>query len=291
MEATGKSNPTIHRKAGSQKRLHNPAVLAPPTPLYAETMERSRPEAARVTVIIPALNEADAIGAVVRELPWNEIDECVVVDNGSTDATAAVAQAAGARVITSPRGYGNACLAGSLAAAPTSEILVYCDGDGADITDDLHRLVRPIALGAYDFVIGSRIRGHREAGSMLGSQVFAAHLVGTLLRFFPSVRRHTVYTDMGAFRAIRRSSFAQLDMQERTFGWNLEMQLRAAQIDLRILEIPVNYRRRAGGVSKVSGDLRASVRAATRILGVLFRVGLRGRQRLPAVSSNRAPQH
>ncbi len=245
-------------------------------------MEQANPQVPHISVIIPALNEADAIGAVVRDLPWPLIDECIVVDNGSTDATAAVAQAAGARVISSPRGYGNACLAGSLAAAPSSDILVYCDGDGADITDDLHRLVRPILLGAYDFVIGSRIRGHREPGSMLGSQVFAAHLVGTLLRFFPSVRRHVIYTDMGAFRAIRRSAFDRLGMQERTYGWNLEMQLRAAQIDLRILEIPVNYRRRAGGVSKVSGDLRASWRAATRILGVLFRVGLRGQRQLPS---------
>ena len=241
-------------------------------------MEQASRGTPRVSVIIPALNEADVIGAVVRDLPWTLIDECIVVDNGSTDNTAAVAQAAGARVISSPRGYGNACFAGSLAAAPASDILVYCDGDGADVTDEMKRLVEPIALGGYDFVIGSRIRGHREPGSMLGSQVFAAHLVGTLLRFSPSVRRHVRYTDMGAFRAIRRSSFERLGMQERTFGWNLEMQLRAAQVDLRILEIPVNYRRRAGGVSKVSGDLRASWRAATRILGVLVRVGLRGRK-------------
>lgn len=227
-----------------------------------------------ISVIIPALNEAESIGHVVRSMPWHRIAECIVVDNGSTDATASVATDAGARVITAPRGYGSACLAGCDAALPASTVLVFLDGDGADTIEDLSRLVDPILAGRADFTIGSRIRGRREPGSMLPSQVFAAHLVGNLLRLMPSVRRHARYTDMGAFRAIRRSSLQALRMSELTYGWNLEMQIKAAQHGLHILELPVNYRNRIGGESKVAGNLQASLKAATRILEVLFRIGL-----------------
>lgn len=228
----------------------------------------------QISVIIPALNEAESIGHVVRSLPWHHIAECLVVDNGSTDSTAANATAAGARVITASRGYGSACLAGSRAALPTSTVLVFLDGDGADDPADFPRLTQPVLDRTADFTIGSRIRGTREPGSMLPSQIFAAHLVGTLLRFVPSVRRHARYTDMGAFRVIRRSCLDQLGMRELTYGWNLEMQIKAAQHGLRILELPVNYRNRIGGESKVAGNLRASLKAAARILEVLFRVGL-----------------
>ena len=224
-----------------------------------------------VSIIIPALNEAESIGHVVREMPWHLIAECIVVDNGSTDPTAAIAAAAGARVVQSPRGYGAACLAGSHAALPTSTILVYMDGDGSDVIAGLPALLAPIQRGEADFVIGTRLRGNREPGSMLGSQVFAGHLVGLLVRLTSGFR----YTDMGPFRAIRRSSLEQLGMSELTYGWNLEMQIRAIQHKLRILEIPVDYRRRIGGVSKVSGDLRASFRAGIRIMEVLFRVTFR----------------
>lgn len=210
-------------------------------------------------------------------MPWHLIAECLVVDNGSSDRTAERAQAAGARVIQSPRGYGAACLAGSNAALPDSNILVYMDGDGADEISGLERLIAPIAAGEQDFVVGSRLRGNRQPGSMLPSQVFAGRFVGLLLRIFQGVR----YTDMCAFRAIRRSSFEQLGMSELTYGWNLEMQIKAAQHHLRILEIPVDYRNRFGGISKVSGDLKASAKAAVRILEVLFRVGLK-RRTLPA---------
>ena len=230
---------------------------------------------AQVSMIIPALNEAESIGQVVREMPWHLIAECIVVDNGSTDQTAAVAAAAGARVITSPRGYGAACSAGTQAALPTSDILAYMDGDGADIIAGLEGLITPIAEGRADFVIGSRIRGQREPGSMLPSQVFAAWMVGTLLKVFQGVR----YTDMCAFRAIRRTSLERLGMSEMTYGWNLEMQIKAAQHNLRIEEITVDYRCRIGGVSKVSGDWKASLKAATRILEVLFRVGTRKNSR------------
>ena len=223
--------------------------------------------ASNISVIIPALNEAESIGQVVASLPWPSIAECIVVDNGSTDATSEIAAAAGARVIQSPRGYGAAMHAGVLAASPESTLLVFLDGDGADVITEMPKLVGPIEQGLADLVIGSRITGQREAGSMLPSQVFAAHLISLLVRVFYGFR----YTDVGAFRAIRRSSLEAMQMQERTFGWNLEMQIRAVQEGLRIREIPVPYRCRIGGESKVSGNLRTSIRAALRIFGVFFR--------------------
>lgn len=225
----------------------------------------------RVSVIIPVLNEADSIGFVVGEMPWHLIDECIVVDNGSTDNSAEVARAAGARVVSVPRGYGAACMDGAAAALPTSDVLVFMDGDGADVTAHMPDLLGPIEQGRYDFVMSTRLGSYqRQPGSMLFSQVFAAWFVGTLLRMrFPRGFR---YTDMSAFRAIRRSSLDALQMRERTFGWNLEMQIRAIQAGLRIKEVAVPYRCRYGGVSKVSGDLRASCRAAVRILQVLLRV-------------------
>jgi glycosyltransferase involved in cell wall biosynthesis len=224
----------------------------------------------QISIIIPALNEAESIGQVVRSMPWRLIAECIVVDNGSEDKTAQIAREAGARIIQSPRGYGAACLAGANAALSTSDILVFMDGDGSDILDDLPRLVAPIQNGEADFVLGSRIQGNREPGSMLPSQVFAGHLVGTLLKLFLGAS----YTDMGPFRAIRRTALDQLHMSELTYGWNLEMQIKAVQHKLRIREITVDYRNRIGGASKVSGDLRASIKAAVRILEVLVRVGL-----------------
>ncbi|HEX9200432.1 MAG TPA: glycosyltransferase family 2 protein [Acidobacteriaceae bacterium] len=229
----------------------------------------------QISIIIPALNEAESIGRVVAEMPWHRIAECIVVDNGSTDATAAIAAAAGARVIQSPRGYGAACKAGSDAALAASDILVYMDGDGSDVIADLDRLVSPIERDEADFVIGSRIRGTRESGSMLPSQVFAGRMVGKLLWITQRVK----YTDMGPFRAIRRTSLEQLQMAEMTYGWNLEMQLKACQHGLRIQEIPVDYRCRIGGTSKVSGNFSASAHAAVRIVGVLFRTGLSRRSK------------
>ena len=229
----------------------------------------------RVSVIIPALNEAESIGFVVGEMPWQWIDECIVVDNGSTDETAAIAAAAGARVVKAPRGYGAACMDGAAAALPTSDVLVFLDGDGADIPSHIPELLAPIARGEQDLVLGTRLGARpatlkRQKGSMLASQIFAGWFVGTLLRLrFPG-KHH--YTDMCAFRAICRASLDALGMRERTYGWNLEMQIRALQRGLRVAEIPVGYRRRYGGISKVSGDFRASLKAARRILEVLFRV-------------------
>jgi glycosyltransferase involved in cell wall biosynthesis len=230
----------------------------------------------RISIIIPALNEAGSIGRVVAEMPWERIAECIVVDNGSTDGTSAIAEAAGARGVESLRGYGAACKAGAEAAVASSDILVFMDGDGSDVVAGLDALVGPLERDEADFVVGSRIRGRREPGSMLPSQVFAGWMVGRLLWLTQGVR----YTDMGSFRAIRRAALEQLQMSEMTYGWNLEMQVKACQFRLRIVEIPVGYRRRLAGTSKVSGDFRASVRAAVRILDVLFRIGLSRRPKL-----------
>jgi glycosyltransferase involved in cell wall biosynthesis len=230
-------------------------------------------------VIIPVLNEAGSIGGVVASMPWGggagfTLAECIVVDNGSTDGSGEIAAAAGARVIQSPRGYGAAMHAGSQAAVGTSEILVYMDGDGQDAVEEMSRLVAPIANDEADFVISSRVRRRRERGSMQFSQVMAGFVVGWLTRIFYKFR----YTDMAAFRAIRRSSLEQMHMEEMTYGWNLEMQLKAIQLGLRIQEIPVAYRRRSGGVSKVSGDVRASWETVKRIFIVFRRVRRRFRK-------------
>ena len=222
-----------------------------------------------VSLIIPALNEAEAIGPTLRELPWDLLAECVVVDNGSTDATAAVAQANGARVVCEPRrGYGCACAAGVHAAAASSQVLAFIDGDGSDISADLRTLTAPVIHGTADFVIGSRLRGQRERGSMQPSQVFAGWLAGKLMRW----RFGVTYTDMGPMRVISRAAFERLDMSEMTYGWNIEMQIRAAQRGLRIVALPTGLRCRRGGVSKVSGSLTASARAAVRIFAAVFRL-------------------
>jgi glycosyltransferase involved in cell wall biosynthesis len=222
-----------------------------------------------VSVVIPALNEEESIGAVVREMPWNLIRECIVVDNGSTDATASEATAAGARVVAAPqRGYGRACAAGAAAADEGSGILVFMDGDGSDVPAEMGQLLEPILNGDCDFVIGSRMRGKREPGSMQASQIFAGWLAGRLLKLLYRVS----YTDMGPFRAIKREALTRLRMREQTYGWNLEMQMRAAQCGLRIREIPASCRKRAGGVSKVAGSLSGSFRAAIRITQTLVRV-------------------
>ena len=223
----------------------------------------------RISVIIPALDEEEPIADVVRGcLATGLPDEVIVVDNGSTDRTAERARAAGARVVNAPRGYGRACAAGVAAVSPACEIVVFLDGDGSDCPELMDQLVRPIADGEQDFVIGSRTRGKREPGSMNYQQVFAGYLAGWLMRLIVGVK----YTDMCPFRAIRRDALRTLGMKEETYGWNLEMQMRAARAGLRILEIPVSHRCRTGGESKVSGSLRGTVLAGTRIVTTLFRI-------------------
>lgn len=222
-----------------------------------------------LSVIIPALDEEEPIGAVVRAcLTTGLPDEVIVVDNGSTDQTFERAQEAGARVVTAPRGYGRACAAGVAAAGECSDILVFLDGDGSDCPELMDRLVRPITSGEADFVIGSRVRGRRETGSMNFQQIFAGRAAGFLLRLLYGVP----YTDMCPFRAIRRDALARLGMIEKTYGWNLEMQMRAARAGLRILEVPVDHRCRTGGESKVSGSFRGTLVAGARILATFWRV-------------------
>lgn len=225
----------------------------------------------RISVVIPALNEEEPIAEVVRGcLATGLSNEIIVVDNGSTDRTAERATEAGARVVPAPRGYGRACAAGVRALADDCEIVVFLDGDGSDCPELMDRLVRPIIDGEADFVIGSRTRGERERGSMNAQQVFAGHLAGWLIRPLYGVK----YTDMCPFRAIRRRALDDLQMKEETYGWNLEMQMRAARAGLRILEVPVNHRCRAGGESKVSGTFRGTFVAGTRILATLLRVAV-----------------
>lgn len=223
----------------------------------------------KLSVVIPALNEEEPIAAVVRAcLTTGLPDEVIVVDNGSTDRTAERARSAGAHVVGAARGYGRACAAGLAAIDPQSEIVVFLDGDGSDCPEFMEQLVRPISDGSYDFVIGSRTRGRREPGSMNFQQVFAGRAAGFFLRMLYGVR----YTDMCPFRAIRREALERLGMKEPTYGWNLEMQMRAARAGLRILEVPVDHRCRTGGESKVSGTLRGTFVAGGRILATLFRV-------------------
>jgi glycosyltransferase involved in cell wall biosynthesis len=227
--------------------------------------------------VIPTLNEQESIEKAIRSIPRDVVDRVIVVDSGSTDATTELAKSAGADVIDVGPGYGRACLRATEAAVD-ADILVFMDGDGADDARSIDVLVAPIRSGSYDFVIGSRVRGEREPGSMAWHQVGAGLLAGVGIRLLYGVR----YTDMSAFRAIRRDVLLRLGMRELTYGWNIEMQMRAARSGLRILEIPVPYHRRIGGTSKVAGSLRGSIRAGTRIIATFIRVSMQsGRQRQP----------
>ena len=229
-----------------------------------------KPDAAHVSVVIPALNEEEPIAAVVREcLATGLPDEVIVVDNGSGDRTAERAREAGSRVVAEPKpGYGRACMAGIRALSPQCNIVVFLDGDGSDCPEFMKHLVDPIVAGKYDFVIGSRTRGQREPGSMNLQQILSGRVAGLILRILYGVR----YSDMCPFRAIRRDALDRLGTREPTYGWNLEMQMRAARVGLRILEVPVNHRCRSGGQSKVSGTLRGTFVAGTRIIATLFRI-------------------
>jgi glycosyltransferase involved in cell wall biosynthesis len=220
---------------------------------------------ARIAVIIPALDEEGAIGPVLAAMPRSWVDQVIVVDGGSRDRTVAEARAAGATVLVErERGYGRACAKGAAAAIEDgAEILVFLDGDGGDRPEAIPKLVQPILEDERDFVIGSRNRA-----SIGAHQALAGRTIGAAIALVYGVR----FTDMCAFRAIRADALRRLGMREMTYGWNLEMQMRAARAGLRILELPVPHGRRLAGKSKVAGTLRGTVKAAFRILATFARI-------------------
>jgi glycosyltransferase involved in cell wall biosynthesis len=237
----------------------------------------SRPDSGdcrTVSVLIPALNEEASLPLVLRDLPVGQVNDVLVVDNGSHDHTAEVARAAGARVVQEPRrGYGAACLSGlaDLARRPEGppDIVVFLDADYSDHPEELSYLVRPILDDRFDLVLGSRLTGRREPGAMPPQSVWGNRLACVLMRLFFGAR----YTDLGPFRAIRWTALEQLGMVDQNYGWTVEMQIKAARLGLRVLEVPVSYRRRIG-TSKISGTVRGTILAGSKILYLIARYGL-----------------
>jgi len=224
-----------------------------------------------VAVIIPALNEEVAIPDVVRSLPRALVQRVIVVDNGSTDGTADAARAAGAEVVVEPqRGYGRACRAG-VVAARSADVLVFMDGDGSFDAAEIERLLAPIHAGRADLVLGSRELGGTYVAGMLPHQRFGNRLVALLIRVLYRIK----VTDVGPFRAIRRPLLESLQMREPTYGWPAEMLVKAARRGARIVEVPISYRPRHGGESKVSGTLRGTVLAGYRMLALTLRYAWR----------------
>jgi glycosyltransferase involved in cell wall biosynthesis len=223
-------------------------------------------------VLIPAHNEGRAIALVLGEIPAGLVQEVLVVDNASTDDTAAAARAAGATVVAEPRpGYGRACLAGLAyyAAQPagrTPEIIVFLDGDHSDFPEEMPALLAPILSGTADLVIGSRALGERERGALLPQQRFGNWLAVKLLR----LRYGGTTTDLGPFRAVTAAALARIGMVDTTYGWTVEMQVKAARLGLRVVEVPVRYRRRIG-TSKISGTVRGTLGAGYKILWTIFK--------------------
>lgn len=236
-----------------------------------------------VAAVIPVINEAGAIGPTIRALPHAIIANVIVVDGGSRDATVEEARAAGAEVLVEARrGYGRACMTGALhAQALGAGIVLFLDGDGADPAEEARQLIDPILSGAADFVLASRTRGRREPGSMGVHQVIAGRLVGAAVGLVGGMP----FTDMSAFRAIRMDCLVKLGMREMTYGWNLEMQLRAAAAGLRVQEVALPYRRRIAGRSKVAGTFRGTFLATGRIVATLIRVALEVRNERKSVQA------
>ncbi len=228
------------------------------------------PVVMRACAIIPALNEEASIGLVLRDLPDALVPRVFVVDNGSRDRTAAVAEAAGAIVVREPRrGYGSACLAGIAALPADCDVVVFLDADYSDHPDEVSRLLAPIERGEADFVVGSRMRGVAEPGALLPQARFGNQLACFLMRLLFRFR----YSDLGPFRAITREALTRIGMVDTNFGWTVEMQLKALHQRLRIVEVPVSYRRRKG-VSKITGTVSGTLRASWKILWTIFRYGV-----------------
>ncbi|CCG98571.1 glycosyl transferase family protein [Fibrella aestuarina BUZ 2] len=223
-----------------------------------------------VVVIIPAFNEENSVGQVIREIPASLVSEVIVVNNNSNDQTAVQAAAAGATVLDEPvQGYGRACLRGIAYARNRQQkpdIVVFLDADYSDYPADMTEVVAPLLTGQADLVVGSRALGQRQRGSMTPQQVFGNWLATRLMDWLYDVR----FTDLGPFRAIRFDSLLALDMRDQTYGWTVEMQLKAAKLGLRCQEVPVRYRRRIGH-SKISGTLKGTVLAGYKILSTIFR--------------------
>lgn len=226
----------------------------------------------RILVIIPAFNEARAIGQVIGDIPSDLVEEVVVVNNASTDETEANARRAGATVVREDRrGYGWACLRGiAYAQTRQPDVIVFIDGDYSDHPDEMTRVVGPILHDEADFVIGSRMIGEREPGAMLPQALFGNRLACFLMRLFWGAR----YTDLGPFRAIRFDDLLALRMQDQTFGWTIEMQIKAVVAGLRITEVPVSYRKRVG-VSKITGTISGTLKASAKILWTIARYAVR----------------
>lgn len=234
----------------------------------------------QAALIIPALNEEEAIGPTLAEIPRDLFRVVIVADNGSTDATAEVAASHGARVVREPaRGYGAACLKALAALPPEIEAVVFMDADGSDIPAEAEALLEPIARGEADLVLGSRELGTAEHGALTPHQRFGNRLTVALVRLLFG----RGYTDLGPFRAVRRSSLETLGMKDRDYGWTIEMQIKALRRGLRVIEKPVGCRRRRGGASKVSGSVRGSLAAGVKILWTVARLSL-ARGRAPAAA-------
>ncbi|AWX44028.1 Dolichyl-phosphate beta-D-mannosyltransferase [Flagellimonas maritima] len=228
---------------------------------------------ADIKVIIPAVNEEDSIGKVVSELP-KSVSEIIVVNNGSTDATVINAEKAGATVLTeNRRGYGFACLKGMDYIAKQSkapDIIVFIDGDYSDYPEELDKVVAPILNNNMDLVIGARKKELREQGSMTFPQIFGNELATLLMRLFFGAK----FTDLGPFRAIKYDKLKDLKMEDKTYGWTVEMQLKALRKKLRYTEVPVRYKRRIG-ISKVSGTIKGAIFAGIKILGWIFKYSIK----------------
>ncbi len=222
----------------------------------------------RVAIILPALNEEAAIGGTLAGLAGLGAEQIIVVDNGSTDRTGEVARAGGAEVVSEPRrGYGRACLAGIAELRGKISTVVFIDADGSDDPRDLPRLLGPIERGKADLVLGSRLRGEREPGALPPQQHLGNIIAIGMLRLIVGAQ----HTDLGPFRAIRREALERLEMRDTGFGWTIEMQIKAHRKGLRTIEIPVNYRRRRAGTSKISGNAVSVVRAGSKIVWTILR--------------------